>query len=167
MTDELRPCPFCGSKAQGGTVIVTCTECLAEMMGATPDEAAAAWNRRVAPDSPPFDIATLRAELAVMRHERRLLSRAILDLPPGYVDATAHKLARSILADEPAPAGDERAELGEALIQEMLGALRFARSVIKSGEPWTYQCEYSIGNAISKATEHLRARKLEQERDDG
>lgn len=38
--------------------------------------------------------------------------------------------------------------LAERRIRRMRKALKFARSVIKSGEPWTEECERTIGRAI-------------------
>ena len=50
MTIELKPCPFCGGKAEmmGITfVYVKCLKCGVETMGfREEDEAAGAWNRR-------------------------------------------------------------------------------------------------------------------------
>lgn len=51
--------------------------------------------------------------------------------------------------------GDEK-EANARLIAaapELLAALQFARSVIKSGEGWTMVCEEFINAAIAKATE--------------
>lgn len=57
MTEELKPCPFCGGKAEvvwmpyinveGMGLVVECNHCWAETgYYATREEAIAAWNRR-------------------------------------------------------------------------------------------------------------------------
>ncbi|MCP9269691.1 Lar family restriction alleviation protein [Xenorhabdus sp. XENO-1] len=53
MTDELKPCPFCGGysvvdKEYGGKYFVYCSECLVEQTepSETEAEAIAAWNQR-------------------------------------------------------------------------------------------------------------------------
>ena len=50
MTDELRPCPFCGGEAEilpeGDYHEVTCVECGTFRQGHTYQDAVEAWNRR-------------------------------------------------------------------------------------------------------------------------
>jgi Lar family restriction alleviation protein len=61
MTDDLKPCPFCGGKAQfmasviaTGDYYVTCTNCDATTAYArTQAGAVRAWNRRTDPGSSP------------------------------------------------------------------------------------------------------------------
>lgn len=48
------------------------------------------------------------------------------------------------------------------LIQSLSAALRFARSVIKCGEPWDGECDRVISGAITDAYEHVRARQLQE-----
>lgn len=53
MSDELKPCPFCGGKAETnlllGNYCITCTRCMGAIFparGMTKEEAIEAWNRR-------------------------------------------------------------------------------------------------------------------------
>ena len=56
MNKELKPCPFCGGKANKGHwngnkrydsyYIVMCTHCFARTVGETVEEAIAVWNKR-------------------------------------------------------------------------------------------------------------------------
>ena len=52
MTEKLKPCPFCGGKAElfgtetNGIFYVRCLECDVDGNFDTPGEARAAWNRR-------------------------------------------------------------------------------------------------------------------------
>ena len=58
MSEELKPCPFCGGGAQETSRFdVKCTGCGAEI-NAQPGQAAEFWNRRAAPD-------TMRAALVL------------------------------------------------------------------------------------------------------
>lgn len=52
----LRPCPFCGSSSDDGTLLpsrrdwrIRCINCDAAVFGSTPEEARANWNRRTPP----------------------------------------------------------------------------------------------------------------------
>ena len=53
MNENLKPCPFCGGKAElfgtgkDGIFYVECLECDVDSNFDTPEEAITAWNRRI------------------------------------------------------------------------------------------------------------------------
>ena len=74
MSDELKPCPFCGAAPQVkenhyldgyDNVIISCPGCLfAGRTGHTFEQAAEKWNSRPVEDALRAEIATLKAALA-------------------------------------------------------------------------------------------------------
>lgn len=82
MSDELKPCPFCGGKPTfvhatsedigNGYVcrtlaVISCDHCMFDMTGETDEDAAAAWNARAAVTDEQFSLAV---------HDGRVWQRA-------------------------------------------------------------------------------------------
>ena len=73
MSEELKPCPFCGGKAaikRNKTVLVDCTECTATVFQCADDPtwAIKTWNRRSDADFK-AGMAVTRGDIAQLRHE--------------------------------------------------------------------------------------------------
>ena len=87
MSDELKPCPFCGGMnlyyAAGRFYAVECSDCGAKVVGAfrTEEEAAEAWNRRVQLTLTPDELDAIRRNVRDLRAERELskIEQSIID----------------------------------------------------------------------------------------
>ena len=109
MTDELKPCPFCGGKpylanvAMVGCAYVVCTDCRMQSDDGGRERVVAAWNTRT--DSIPSQDALIRAALEAAANGVENLGSRL-----GYVDSgvtgpvtTSKAMSRAIraLADNP------------------------------------------------------------------
>lgn len=190
---DLKPCPFCGNKDvkplktdSEKWYTIECHNCFVSAgLHDTPRRAIDTWNRRT-PDDALIETwkkrAVKEAQHTLRLGQKLMRCREVLqpfheawttlgekDYPYGVskkMVENACRMHRELLRTE-TDTDSNPAEWNDELIREMLGALRFARSVIENGEPWTYQCEYSIGNAIRKATEHLRMKREPESDNEG
>lgn len=182
MTDELKRCPFCGSKAQIELITsatrIRCLLCGAQIQEryAADEVLIAAWNRRAAADGwiavgerlPELNKDDVSAHVLV--YTKRGQFSAYRTEGEWYVSLYDDEVAIEVThwqplppppgSNEPAPDDGEREEV--ELIQSLSAALRFARSVIKCGEPWDGECDRVISGAITDAYEHVRARQLQE-----
>lgn len=92
MTSELKPCPFCGSKAIEGPKYpqVWCSDCKADgPIAPTREQTYAHWNRR----APSEAVGLLREVVALWDADS-------FDIPIGDLDKTVDKIRRFLAAQE-------------------------------------------------------------------
>ena len=122
MSEELKPCPFCGGEAdirwhQSDCFVVSCTVCCAEGPPASGDEmqaAIAAWNTRAEPEAAPVEpgttdvlgrMAELKSRISAedwsticdyVLGERELAASLYAHPPAAPTDALVEKIIRAV-----------------------------------------------------------------------
>jgi hypothetical protein len=85
-SNELKPCPFCGSvlpylpvpsAAREGSFVVECINCSCEVFGRSRDEAASNWNRRAREVD---EIVALKKQIDHLNDVRRSLHEQVREL---------------------------------------------------------------------------------------